>query len=1101
VTAAPTQTAVPVTVRTEQGESLEFLATPELMDAFRIAIRVSSEARDALSFDFQTLLVGLLSTQHGISRWLHSYVASWGDHLKSILTVDRTGRQPWLVSSAGPNERSSAAPWFVTTSVFDWLTFAHHFSTEQQHAWVGLRHVIGAVIFTPGFHDDDLQRWGLGRSHWGSAYLGYVGQELDRADLEFWQGVATRTGIVTATKTLDLTRVEHHVGDALKIANAFAGQESIDALHVVRAVLAVVAKPYSPSFTKLAQLVSLESSLRDRTTGAGALPSPERLSERLRAELTFAQSLPASSPSEQGQLWGRHLVTAALLSNEPRLAHALEATKSSLDAVQEKWYLFVTTDPHMHGTAPVWDALWDHAGVPRPGHRRAGYSTETDEGEDKLGIDNEARSFARLILDRNVNAPLSIGLLGDWGSGKSFFIEQIKLQIAALQRQKRPEFFENVIEIEFNAWHASDANLWASLVTYIFDEIWAKVSTDSALSPEQVQRALMEKLETARGAVDRVEGQVALARAAVGVAEKELQDRKDTLALSSMVESITTDELRKLAKSAGWHRQLQTITDVEQALHGLESSGQRLRSALTALLEMPVTRIAAPTAAITVATLALVFFIDHAERSWLSELTKWIAAAGGMIASLVAPLRLSANKLHGFSQKLEAVRTKYDEAVARTEKSAPEEFARLSRARRELGSAEASLTAAKERLGELLHQQAVLNPGRRLGAFLEERVQSTQYRSQQGIISLVHRDFRQLSKYMKELRNAAPGGPPSPIKPFDRIVLYVDDLDRCRPDHVVHMLEAVHLLLALDLFVVVVAVDSRWLTRALEVHYKDLLGTAAGREGDRLRMSTAHGYLEKIFQITYALGPMKNEHFGKYVESLTQVAPEPRSEPAQPVSGVEPVQPSSQRDPSQTPEPVEAIETNRGSRPDNPADPAVKPLSARPRTAAAPVRITEAEATLITSLGPLLPTPRIAKRLVNVYRLIRAGRNPAELDEFEQTGRATSCLFMLAILFGRPALGGRLMRMLQEGAEPFDAKKRTLIDAVELHGKAIESDPAMSEDSETWTALRCTLEALKCPLTVGEAAREPMEIARYSLVSGHDWHTWTRQAQDTTPIT
>ena len=52
------------------------------------------------------------------------------------------------------------------------------------------------------------------------------------------------------------------------------------------------------------------------------------------------------------------------------------------------------------------------------------------------------------------------------------------------------------------------------------------------------------------------------------------------------------------------------------------------------------------------------------------------------------------------------------------------------------------------------------------------------------------------------------------LSPIERIILYIDDLDRCPPKRVVEVLEAVHLLLAFDLFVVVVAVDARWLERS-----------------------------------------------------------------------------------------------------------------------------------------------------------------------------------------------------------------------------------------------------------------------------------------------
>ncbi|MGH3928616.1 MAG: P-loop NTPase fold protein [Pseudonocardiaceae bacterium] len=36
---------------------------------------------------------------------------------------------------------------------------------------------------------------------------------------------------------------------------------------------------------------------------------------------------------------------------------------------------------------------------------------------------------------------------------------------------------------------------------------------------------------------------------------------------------------------------------------------------------------------------------------------------------------------------------------------------------------------------------------------------------------------------------------------IDRIIIYIDDLDRCPPQRVVEMLEAIHLLLAVELFV------------------------------------------------------------------------------------------------------------------------------------------------------------------------------------------------------------------------------------------------------------------------------------------------------------
>ncbi|MFD1052515.1 P-loop NTPase fold protein, partial [Kibdelosporangium lantanae] len=49
---------------------------------------------------------------------------------------------------------------------------------------------------------------------------------------------------------------------------------------------------------------------------------------------------------------------------------------------------------------------------------------------------------------------------------------------------------------------------------------------------------------------------------------------------------------------------------------------------------------------------------------------------------------------------------------------------------------------------------------------------------------------------------------------------YIDERDRCPTPVVIKVLEAVHLLLAFPLFVVVVAVDATWLTSSLRDHFR-----------------------------------------------------------------------------------------------------------------------------------------------------------------------------------------------------------------------------------------------------------------------------------------
>ncbi len=114
---------------------------------------------------------------------------------------------------------------------------------------------------------------------------------------------------------------------------------------------------------------------------------------------------------------------------------------------------------------------------------------------------------------------------------------------------------------------------------------------------------------------------------------------------------------------------------------------------------------------------------------------------------------------------------------------------------------------------------------------------------------MLYKDFQRLDALLR-LKS---GTEDDDLPRIDCIILYVDDLDRCPPSRVVEVLQAMHLLLALPLFVVVVGVDPRRLLRSLQTHYRALLQTQAvtrSADGDRSYWaSTPQNYVEKIFQI------------------------------------------------------------------------------------------------------------------------------------------------------------------------------------------------------------------------------------------------------------
>jgi hypothetical protein len=223
---------------------------------------------------------------------------------------------------------------------------------------------------------------------------------------------------------------------------------------------------------------------------------------------------------------------------------------------------------------------------------------------------------------------------------------------------------------------------------------------------------------------------------------------------------------------------------------------------------------------------------------------------------------------------------------------------------------------------------------------------------------------------------------------FRRIVLYIDDLDRCEADKVVEVLQAVNMLLSFRLFVVLVAVDARWLSRSLETRYPEFFGVPGkNREnteektdeprGDR---ATAADYLEKIFQIPYWVPPMGEETSKGLVGDL--VAADRIGEQQQP--------------PPPPPPPVSPI------KPDGPLEGGEDD---QPQTMQAPSRalgLTKDEISALTAFSPFLGgSPRRARRFVNVYRVAKASLTPGEVRKLED-GEHRALATQLAIATGAP---------------------------------------------------------------------------------------------------
>src|SRR5262249_31729611 len=152
---------------------------------------------------------------------------------------------------------------------------------------------------------------------------------------------------------------------------------------------------------------------------------------------------------------------------------------------------------------------------------------------------------------------------------------------------------------------------------------------------------------------------------------------------------------------------------------------------------------------------------------------------------------------------------------------------------------------------------------------VSRRIEDQSYNKELTTLSLARADLEALSVILRDQQNYAatasdtetPAGEtysPALARAVDRVILYIYDVDRCKPRDGVRVLQMVHMLLAFELFVVVVAVDARWVEDALTQSYRWLAGSAADASNDpnddggaRPPWATAvtpQDYLEKIFQ-------------------------------------------------------------------------------------------------------------------------------------------------------------------------------------------------------------------------------------------------------------
>jgi ABC-type dipeptide/oligopeptide/nickel transport system ATPase component len=102
-----------------------------------------------------------------------------------------------------------------------------------------------------------------------------------------------------------------------------------------------------------------------------------------------------------------------------------------------------------------------------------------------------------------------------------------------------------------------------------------------------------------------------------------------------------------------------------------------------------------------------------------------------------------------------------------------------------------------------------------------------------------------------------------------RIVIFVDDLDRCLPQGALEVLESMKLFFDLEGFIFVVGLDQAVVEWSIDTKYRQQGSSDEERETRRIRGSD---YIKKIFQVPFSLAPIANTQLDEFLSSIYQEA-------------------------------------------------------------------------------------------------------------------------------------------------------------------------------------------------------------------------------------
>lgn len=1111
------------------------------------------KAPERFTLSFKTLLLSLFNTADRWSIWSRETGARTGFRAERVFEEQGLTRDEIAERAQPPlSDAERSAPVSATTSAAAILRSAREHARRTDSV-LDVQHVLAAVIHDPAGHEAELARWGFQPAAWSAGLADEVAARVPR-DAGYFrklhqdrfeaapnehaptEQVQSTAPTVSGERPVDpwaasfWSQARPELKEALAVACALATEDDRTVPLTPRHVLGGLITRLNDSPLTQAWLRIVPPNLDElerpwqRVVATLGFPT-------LKAVLAPPDALPeldgaARSVLERAQQ-GKAVGDVTEIDVFLALWHPPEGGAAPIDPIlvarnidPDSALETLCTDPGLASHAAALRALLDRRRAAVAWSRPEVHTDRVDGAipfaRDMLDVGPAARRFAKLLADKHVTPPIAVGLFGNWGSGKTFFMGLMRSHVKELMETQSTRYARRVVQIEFNAWHYHDTNLWASLAIHIFEELAKALSATSESSIEVTRRQLHERMSSSKAHRKEAQQQrdQALERRTAAAQQLEAKRReRDEKVRSSLAQRL---EIAWGAVQNG--KSFQTLREQSQALaaqFGIVELGRSVESVQAVRADIEKTRAHAfglftaigrrfkdtrsgvATVTFLLSAVLLALALGWGTERVFEELRMLAPRYSGTVMEIATMLSVVAawcgRRVRQLQSgldaigKIEADLAAEEKRVTSTEHSSlldlEQQIVKLDK---EILDADGKVAAADQEIAQAQAEIDRINRGGLVYDFLQQRRTSATYVSQLGLVSTIRQDLQDLDALLEDFAKNAKDDAPA----IDRILLYIDDLDRCHPDKVLEVLQAVHLLLTFDLFNVVVGVDARWLERSLRRQYEQKLG-GRGLAADGF---SPQDYLEKIFQIPFALGGMDSRGFKKFVGDMVETRSEwtqrrqkeerdARERAEKEAHSAHDA--AAQREPTNvgraTPSdaPADAPATSvkedpvgDGSRTRaTPADaPAGNPAATPPQREETPQYLEDHEATFIDALHPFIDRPRLAKRFVNIYKLLRVTADdegtgatfsrPAVSEEYR------AALILLAIHIGHQGLSMRLVPELL-GAEA-DATWSSVLEAL---GDPKRAGARLSNDERREFALvRTKLARLGVPVPEGLAA-------------------------------